>query len=647
MSRKKQFKAESKRLLDLMINSIYTHKEIFLRELVSNASDAIDKLYYQALSENLQDINRDDLKIEISLDKENRTITIQDNGVGMDKAEMEENLGTIAKSGSLAFKQKLAQEEGKQDEDVDIIGQFGVGFYSAFMVASRVDVTSKKYGAELAYRWSSDASDGYTIDEVAKDSHGTEIVLYLKDNSEDEDYDKYLSQYEIEGLIKKYSDYIRYPIEMEVEVQKEVESEASEDEENKEPVYETVQETKTLNSMIPLWKRPKKEITKEEYDSFYKDKFDDFNDPQKVIHTSVEGNVSFDALMYIPSKAPYNYYSQDYQKGLQLYSRGVFIMDKAEELIPEYFRFVKGLVDSQDLSLNISREMLQHDRQLKVIASRIEKKIKSELVLMLNNDREEYEKFWSNFGLQIKFGVYNNYGMDKEKLQDLLLFYSSKEQKLVTLDEYINRMEEGQESIYFMSGDSVDKIDKLPQCALVKEKGYEILYLTDNVDEFVMQTLNTYKEKKFKNISQGDLDLASEDEKKELEAKAEENKDLLTHIKEALKDQVKEVKISARLIDDPVCLSTEEGLSFEMEKVLSAMPEGNPYGMKAPRILEINPKHEIFKALQVVYQKDPAAVNDYADLLYQQALLIEGFPIDDPMEFSRKICAFMVKATTE
>lgn len=647
MSRKKQFKAESKRLLDLMINSIYTHKEIFLRELVSNASDAIDKLYYQALSENLQDINRDDLKIEISLDKENRTITIQDNGVGMDKAEMEENLGTIAKSGSLAFKQKLAQEEGKQDEDVDIIGQFGVGFYSAFMVASRVDVTSKKYGAELAYRWSSDASDGYTIDEVAKDSHGTEIVLYLKDNSEDEDYDKYLSQYEIEGLIKKYSDYIRYPIEMEVEVQKEVESEASEDEENKEPVYETVQETKTLNSMIPLWKRPKKEITKEEYDSFYKDKFDDFNDPQKVIHTSVEGNVSFDALMYIPSKAPYNYYSQDYQKGLQLYSRGVFIMDKAEELIPEYYRFVKGLVDSQDLSLNISREMLQHDRQLKVIASRIEKKIKSELVLMLNNDREEYEKFWSNFGLQIKFGVYNNYGMDKEKLQDLLLFYSSKEQKLVTLDEYINRMEEGQESIYFMSGDSVDKIDKLPQCALVKEKGYEILYLTDNVDEFVMQTLNTYKEKKFKNISQGDLDLASEDEKKELEAKAEENKDLLTHIKEALKDQVKEVKISARLIDDPVCLSTEEGLSFEMEKVLSAMPEGNPYGMKAPRILEINPKHAIFKALQAVYQKDPAAVNDYADLLYQQALLIEGFPIDDPMEFSRKICAFMVKATTE
>lgn len=648
MSRKKQFKAESKRLLDLMINSIYTHKEIFLRELVSNASDAIDKLYYRALTENLQNVNRDELKIEISLDKENRAITIRDNGIGMTKEEMEENLGTIAKSGSLAFKEKLAEEEGKQEEDVDIIGQFGVGFYSAFMVANRVDVTSKKYGEEIAYRWSSNASDGYTIDEIEKTDYGTEIVLYLKDNTEEEDYDTYLSQYEIEGLIKKYSDYIRYPIQMEVEVQKRIEEEPKEDEENaeeQEPKYETVQETKTLNSMVPLWKRPKKEITKEEYDEFYKDKFDDFNEPQKVIHTSVEGNVSFDALLFIPGKAPFNYYSQDYQKGLQLYSRGVFIMDKAEELIPEYFRFMKGLVDSQDLSLNISREMLQHDRQLKVIASRIEKKIKSELTLMLNNDREAYEKFWANFGLQIKFGVYNNYGMDKEKLQDLLLFYSSKEQKLITLDEYINHMEEGQEHIYFMSGDSVEKIDKLPQVALVKEKGYEILYLTDNVDEFVMQTLGTYKEKKFKNISQGDLDLASEEEKKELEAKTEENKDLLVGIKEALGDQVKEVKISSRLVNDPVCLSTDEGLSFEMEKVLSAMPDGNPYGMKAARILEINPNHDIFKALQKVYEEDKESVKDYADLLFEQALLIEGFPIEDPMEFSRKICSFMVKAT--
>ena len=644
MSRKKQFKAESKRLLDLMIHSIYTHKEIFLRELISNASDAIDKLYYRALSENLQDVNKEELAIELELDKENRTITIRDNGIGMDKSELEENLGTIAKSGSLAFKEKLAQEEGKSDDDVDIIGQFGVGFYSAFMVANQVEVTSKKYGETTAYRWCSNASDGYTIDEAEKDHHGTEIVLYLKDNSDEEDYDQYLSQYEIEGLIKKYSDYIRYPIRMDIEEQRKIETENEEEAENQEPQYETVVETRTLNSMVPLWKRPKKDITKEEYDEFYKAKFDDFQAPQKVIHTSVEGTVAFDALLFIPSKAPYNYYSQDYERGLQLYSRGVFIMDKAEELIPEYFRFVKGLVDSQDLSLNISREMLQHDRQLKVIASRIEKKVKSELVLMLKNDREEYEKFWNNFGLQIKFGVYNNYGMDKDKLMDLLMFYSSKEQKLVTLDEYVNRMEEGQNSIYFMSGESIDKIDKLPQCALVKEKGYEILYLVDNIDEFVMQTLGTYKEKKFKNISQGDLDLASEEEKQKLAEKAEANKSLLEALKEALGDEVKEVKISSRLVDDPVCLSTEEGLSFEMEKVLSAMPDGNPYGMKAPRILEINPSHEIFKTLQKVYENNPDSVKDYADLLLQQALLIEGFPIDDPMEFSRKVCAFMVKA---
>ncbi len=646
MSRKKQFKAESKRLLDLMIHSIYTHKEIFLRELISNASDAIDKLYYRALSENLQDVNKDDLVIEVELDKDNRSITIRDNGIGMNKDEMEENLGTIAKSGSLAFKEKLAQEEGKSEDDVDIIGQFGVGFYSAFMVANRVEVTSKKYGETAAYRWSSNASDGYTIDETDKDQHGTEIVLYLKENSDEEEYDQFLSQYEIEGLIKKYSDYIRYPIRMEVEEQRKIETESEgEESQDAQPQYETVKEIKTMNSMVPLWKRPKKDITKEEYDEFYKDKFDDYQAPQKVIHTSVEGTVSFDALLFIPSKAPYNYYSQDYERGLQLYSRGVFIMDKAEELIPEYFRFVKGLVDSQDLSLNISREMLQHDRQLKVIASRIEKKIKSELVLMLKNDREEYEKFWNQFGLQIKFGVYNNYGMDKDKLMDLLMFYSSREQKLVTLDEYVNRMEEGSDSIYFMSGDSIDKIDKLPQCALVKEKGYEILYLVDNVDEFVMQTLGTYKEKKFKNISQGDLDLASDEEKQELAEKTEANKELLEALKEALGDQVKEVKISARLMDDPVCLSTEEGLSFEMEKVLSAMPEGNPYGMKAPRILEINPSHDIFKALQKVYEKNPDDVKDYAELLLQQALLIEGFPIDDPMEFSRKVCEFMVKAS--
>lgn len=646
MARKKQFKAESKRLLDLMINSIYTHKEIFLRELISNASDAIDKLYYQSLTENLSDVDRNALKIHLDVDKENRTITIRDNGLGMNKDELEDNLGTIAKSGSLAFKQELEEEEHKEDA-VDIIGQFGVGFYSAFMVANRVDVLSKKYGEDTAYLWSSNAVDGYSIEESEKAECGTEITLYLKENTDDENYDEYLQQYEIERLIKKYSDYIRYPIEMMVESQKRIDvaDEEKEDDKPAEPKYETVQELKTLNSMIPLWKRNKSEITKEEYNDFYKSKFNDYTDPQKVIHTSVEGAVSFSTLLFIPGKAPYNYYSQDYKKGLQLYSRGVFIMDNAEELIPEHFRFVKGLVDSQDLSLNISREMLQHDRQLKVMANRIEKKIKSELLLMLRNDREEYEKFWNNFGLQIKFGVYNDFGAHKELLQDLLLFYSSKEQKLVTLDEYISRMEEGQEDIFFMSGEKVDKIDLLPQVKKVKDKGYEILYLTDNVDEFALQAIMSYKDKKFKNISQGDLDLDSDEEKKELEKKAEENKDLLAGIKEVLGEKVKEVKISSRLVDDPVCLSSEEGMSFEMEKVLSAMPEGNPYGMKATRILEINPNHEIFAALQKVYEQDHDAVKDYADLLYDQALLIEGFPIENPTEFSRKICEFMVKAS--
>ena len=639
MARKKQFKAESKRLLDLMINSIYTHKEIFLRELISNASDAIDKLYYLSLTENRQDVDRDAFEIHLDVDREARTLTIRDNGLGMNKEELEENLGTIAKSGSLAFKQKL--EEGEQS-DVDIIGQFGVGFYSAFMVAQKVVVTSRKYGEEQAYRWESNASDGYTIEPCEKEGWGSEITLYLKDNTEEENYDEFLAQYEIERLIRKYSDYIRYPIRMEVEEQKRVEEEHAD--ENAEPKYETIIETKTLNSMVPLWKRNKNDITAEEYNSFYKDKFMDFIDPQKVIHFSVEGNVSFTALLFIPGKAPMNYYSQDYKKGLQLYSRGVFIMDKAEDLIPEHFRFVKGLVDSQDLSLNISREMLQHDRQLKVIASRIEKKIKSELLLMLRNEREEYEKFWNNFGLQIKFGVYNDYGMHKDLLQDLLLFYSSHEKKLVTLDEYVARMPEDQKYIYFVSGADVDKIDRMPMVQSVKAKEYEILYLTDNVDEFALQALGNYKEKQFKNISQGDLDLASEEEKKEVEQTAEANKDLLEDIKEALKDKVQDVKISTRLVDDPGCMSSDEGMSFEMEKVLSAMPEGNPYGMKATRILEINPKHPIFAALQKIYASDKEAVKEYADVLYTQAMLIEGFPVEDPMEFSRKVCDIMVKA---
>lgn len=639
MADKKQFKAESKRLLDLMINSIYTHKEIFLRELVSNASDAIDKLYYQALKENLSDVNREDFQIYLEVNKDARTLTIRDNGLGMSKEDLEENLGTIAKSGSLAFKKELEAQEKKEEAD-DIIGQFGVGFYSAFMVAKKVEVTSKRYGEDTAYLWTSDAIDGYTLEETTKDTCGTEIVLYLKDNTDDENYDDYLQQHESQRLIRKYSDYIRYPINMMVEEQRRVESE----DENSEPKYETIKELKTLNSMIPLWKRSKSEITDEEYNEFYKNKFNDFTDPQKVIHTSVEGAVSFTALLFIPSKTPFNYYSQDYKKGLQLYSRGVFIMDHAEELLPEHFRFVKGLVDSQDLSLNISREMLQHDRQLKVIANRIEKKIKSELLLMLKNDREGYETFWNNFGVQIKFGVYNDFGAHKELLQDLLLFYSSKEKKLVTLDEYVNRMEEGQKDIYFVSGDKVEKMDALPIVKKVNEKGYEILYLTDNVDEFVLQALMNYKEKTFKNISQGDLDLDTEEEKKEIEKKTEENKALLDDLKAALQDQVKEVKVSSRLVDDPVCLSSEEGMSFEMEKVLSAMPDANPYGMKATRILEINPNHPIFDALVSVYEKDKDAVKEYAELLYNQALLIEGFPIENPAEFSRKICDFMVKA---
>jgi len=630
MARKKQFKAESKRLLELMINSIYTHKEIFLRELISNASDAIDKLYYQALTDN-QAINRDDLEITMALDKENRTITISDNGIGMSKEELEENLGTIAKSGSLAFKESLEEE----NDDVDIIGQFGVGFYSAFMVAKKVVVVSKKYGEEVAHRWVSEVTDGYSIEETTKDDHGTCITMYLKEDDIEEKYSDYLDSYQIQSLVKKYSDYIRYPIKMEVE--KSRKKEDSDD-------YEEYKEIDTLNSMIPLWKRKKNEIGTEEYNEFYKSKFNDFNDPQKVIHTSVEGNVSFDALLFIPSSTPYNYYSAEYEKGLQLYSRGVFIMDKASDLVPLHFSFVKGLVDSQDLSLNISREMLQHDRQLKSISARIEKKIKSELSYMLKEEREEYETFWKNFGLQIKVGIYNQFGAHKELLQDLLMFYSSSEKKLVTLDEYIERMKDNQDVIYFISGESIDKIDKLPQCELVKDKGYEILYLTDNVDEFVIQVMMDYQEKKFKNISQGDLDLATEEEKQEIETKNNQSKELLDAIKNALGDKVNEVKLSTRLKSHPVCLTSSEGMSFEMEKVLSAMPDSNPYGMKATRILEINPNHQIFEALKTVYQEDKEMINDYADLLYNQALLIEGFSIEDPIAFSNKICELMIKA---
>lgn len=630
MARKKAFKAESKRLMDLMINSIYTHKEIFMRELISNASDAIDKLYYKSLSEKLEDVDRSTLQIDLTLDKAQRTITIEDNGIGMSKEELEENLGTIAKSGSFDFK-----SNNETDEDIDIIGQFGVGFYSAFMVADKVEVVSKQYGSEDAYHWMSENSDGYEITKTQKDTSGTIITLYLKENTDDENYDEYLESPKIQRLVKKYSDYIRYPIKMDVE-----ESRKKEDSDE----YETVVENKTLNSMVPLWKRNKSDITKEEYDNFYMDKFQDYNPPLEVIHTSVEGTVSYNALLFIPSKAPVNYYSNDYEKGLQLYSSGVFIMDKASELIPEHFRFVRGLVDSQDLSLNISREMLQHDRQLRAIATRIEKKIKSELLKLLRTDREKYEEFWNTFGTQIKYGVYNDFGANKEMLQDLLMFYSSKEDKLVTLDEYVSRMNEDQKEIYFISGDSVEKIDKLPQVELVKEKDLEILYLTDDVDEFALQILNTYKEKNFKNISQGDLDLVSDEEKKKVEETAKDNEELLDALKEALKDEVSDVKISTRLVSHPVVLSAADGMSFEMEKVLAQMPNGNPMGMKATRILEINPNHDLFKALQNVYDKDKDEIADYASILYDQALLMEGFQIEDPISYADKIAKLIVKA---
>ena len=632
MARKKAFKAESKRLMDLMINSIYTHKEIFIRELISNASDAIDKLYYKSLSDKLDDVERSALQVDLTLDKESRTITIEDNGIGMSKEELEENLGTIAKSGSFDFK-----ANNETDENVDIIGQFGVGFYSAFMIADKVEVVSKQYGSEDAYHWVSENSDGYEISKTQKDTNGTIITLHLKENTDDEQYDEYLEATTLQRLVKKYSDYIRYPIQMDVE-----ESRKKEDSDE----YETIIENKTLNSMVPLWKRNKSDITKEEYDNFYMDKFQDYNPPLEVIHTSVEGTLSYNALLFIPSKAPMNYYSNDYEKGLQLYSSGVFIMDKASELIPEHFRFVRGLVDSQDLSLNISREMLQHDRQLRGIATRIEKKIKSELLKLLRSNRKQYEEFWNTFGMQIKYGVYNDFGANKELLQDLLMFYSSKEKKLVTLDEYVSRMSEEQKEIYFISGESVEKIDKLPQVELVKEKDFEILYLSDDVDEFALQILNTYKEKTFKNIAQGELDLASDEEKKKVEETSKNNEDLLNALKDVLKDEVSDVKISTRLVSHPVVLSAADGMSFEMEKVLAQMPNGNPMGMKATRVLEINPNHDLFKALQNVYAKEKDEIADYAHILYDQALLMEGFQIEDPIAYADKITKLIVKANS-
>ena len=632
----KQFKAESKRLLDLMINSIYTHKEIFLRELISNASDAIDKLYYHALSDGNTGLNRDDFSIELAIDKENRTLTITDNGCGMTKEELENNLGVIAKSGSLAFKQ-----ENEAKEDIDIIGQFGVGFYSAFMVAANVKVYSRAYGADEAYVWESNGAEGYTVEPCEKASNGTQIVLTIKEDTEDEKYSEFLESYRVQELVRKYSDYIRYPIRMEVEKSRMKEQpEGEEADEEQAPEYETYTEVETLNSMVPIWRKNKNELTDEDYNSFYKEKFFDYSDPLKVIHTYTEGAATYHALLFIPAKAPYNYYTRDYEKGLKLYASGVLIMDSCKDLLPDHFSFVKGLVDSEDLSLNISREMLQHDRQLKVIASRLEKKIKSELLSMLKNDREKYEEFFKNFGLQLKYGVYNGFGANKELLQDLLLFYSSSEQKLVTLEEYVSRMKEDQKYIYYAGGESREQIERLPQTELVKDKGYEILYLTDDVDEFALQMMHDYSEKEFKSVSASDLDLDTEEEKKEFEKQTEENKDLLTFMKDALDGKVKAVVLSKRLKSHPVCLSNEGMLSIEMEKVLNAMP--NDQKVKAERVLEVNASHPIFEKLSKLYAEDQEKLKTYAQLLYTQAELIEGMPVEDPVAFSNAVCELMV-----
>ena len=630
----KQFKAESKRLLDMMIHSIYTHKEIFLRELISNASDAIDKLYFRSLTDDKVGLNKDDFAIWISADKDSRTLKISDNGIGMTEEELENNLGTIANSGSFKFK-----NENKLEEDNQIIGQFGVGFYSAFMVAKKVTVISKAYGSDKAYQWESEGVDGYTITEADKKSAGTEIILELLDDTDDENYTEFLDQYRIKSLITKYSDYIRFPIKMEVSHSRPKEQSEEDKAANKPLEYEDYIEVETLNSMVPLWKKNKNELKEEDYKHFYTEKFFDYNEPLKYAHISNE-MPSYNALLYIPSKAPFDFYSKEYEKGLQLYSNGVLIMDKCADLLPDYFSFVKGLVDSEDLSLNISREMLQHDRQLKVIAKSIEKTISNELKKMLKNEREKYEEFWKAFGLQIKYGIYSDSGMNKEKLQDLLMFTSSNEQKLVTLDEYVTAMREDQKYIYYATGESAARIEQLPQTELVKDNGFEILYLTDNIDEFAIKSLMKYKDKEFKSVSADDLGLDTPEKKEELKAKEEESADLLKELQEALDGKVTKVALSQRLKSHPVCLTSEGEISLEMEKVLNSMPTDQK--VHAQRVLEINPDHEIFGKLKSLSEGgDKDKIGKYAKLLYDQALLIEGMSIEDPVEFSNLICELM------
>ena len=623
---KKQFKAESQRLLDLMINSIYTHREIFLREIISNASDAIDKLAYTALTDEKVGIARDQFAITITRDKENRTLTVSDNGIGMSLEEMEENLGTIAKSGSLGFKQAMEKKE-----DIDIIGQFGVGFYSAFMVASEVTVISKKYGADKAYKWVSNGTDGYSVEEAQRDAAGTDVIMVLKADTEEDTYSQYLEEYEIRNLITKYSDYIRYPIRMEVE-----KSRKKEDSPEDKPEYESYTEVETLNSMVPLWQKNKKDVTEEEYNTFYRDKFYDFNKPLRVIHFSAEGQVSFKALLYIPSKAPYDFYTKDFKRGLQLYSSGVMIMENCEDLLPEHFRFVRGVVDSQDLSLNISREMLQHNRQLTIIARNIEKKIKSELKSMLENEREKYEEFYAAFGRQLKYGTVSDYGAHKDSCQDLLLFYSHKQGKLISLKEYVEAMPEGQEKIYFAPGENKELLAKLPQVTLLDGKGYDTLLFTEDVDEFVPQTLMTYQEKSFCNVSTEDLGLQSEEEKKAAQEEAEEKKGFLTFVKDSLGDQVKEVRLNKNLGSCPVAMVPDAGMSFEMEKYMKRV---NPeFSFPSARILELNPDNDTVRQLQETMTADPVKAKDLAQLLCYQAQLMAQLPIDDPYAYTELVC---------
>ena len=622
---KMQFKAESKRLLDLMINSIYTHREIFLREIISNASDAMDKLAYTALTDDKVGISRDQLAITITRNEADRTLTVSDNGIGMSRAELEENLGTIAKSGSLGFKQTMEKQE-----DIDIIGQFGVGFYSAFMVASSITVITRKYGEDKAWKWISDGADGYTIEETTKNAPGTDIIMTLKEDTEDDTYSNFLEEYEIRSLVRKYSDYIRYPIRMEV-----TKSRKKDDSEE----YETYTEQETLNSMIPLWQRAKKDVTEEEYNSFYQDKFFDYAKPLRTIHFSAEGTVSYKALLYIPGKAPYDFYTKDFKRGLQLYSSGVMIMENCEDLLPEHFRFVRGVVDSQDLSLNISREMLQHNRQLTIIAKNIEKKIKSELKNMLENDREKFEEFYNAFGRQLKYGTVSDYGVHKDSCKDLLLFRSHKLGKLVSLKEYVEAMAEGQEKIYFVPGENKERLAKLPQVQTLDKKGYDVLLFTEDVDEFIPQTLMNYMEKDFCNAASEDLGLQTEEEKKEAEEKAESMKGFLTFIKESLGESVKEVRLSSNLGSHPVCMTPEAGMSFEMEKY---MKKANPeFAFSVGRILELNADHEAVRAMQKAMTEDPLKAKDYAQLLCCQAMLMAELPLDDPFAYTELVCKLM------